>query len=192
VTRRSLSTTVAGVICGVLLFGSTNHSGSRFAEAEEESDLARVLKATSLRCTFTTGVATSFEPTRPRIEQFVTDTRPQPGPGGAVVRASDPVYFDSIDYRAQTARLIAQLGTATVTAYATPAGVYFVDRPALGGVVLYFVFSRVISNSVASLGEFIVVSTMHVGVPSLDPTKGGRWVRVPLIEQSYGTCKVWQ
>ena len=180
---------LAGLISVVLLFGVAMERGSLMAE-EADKDFTRLLKAKSLRCTFTTGVLALFESARPRVEQFVTDTRPRPGPGGADVKATDPVYFDSIDYQAQKARVIAQLGTGTVAAYATPAGIYFIERPALGGIVLYFVFSRVISTSVASLGEFIVVSTLHTTVPDRDFNKSGRWV--PAAEQSYGTCKVWQ
>jgi hypothetical protein len=160
------------------------------AWAADDSDLTRLLNAKSLRCTFTTGVSAIFETTRPQVEQYVADTRARPGPGGTEIRATDPIYFDSIDYRAEKARLIAQLGSASVAAYATAAGVYFVDRPALGGIVLYFVFGRTISASAASLGEFIVVSTMNITVPGQAFSKNGRWV--PVTDQSYGTCKIWQ
>jgi hypothetical protein len=177
-------THLAGLVSLVLFFGVAIERASPVAE-EADKDLTRLLKAKSLRCTFTTGVVAFFESTRPQVEQFVTDTRPRPGPGGTVVKATDPVYLDSIDYPAQKARLIAGLGAGAVTAFTTPAGVYFVERPPLGGVNLYFVFGRAVD------GEFSAVSTMHTLIPKFNED-GQKLRMLPATEQSHGTCKVWQ
>ncbi len=181
--KRARAPVVMTILCGLLAVATS-------ASATDESDSSRLLNAKSLRCTFTTGVSAFFDSTRPRVEQFVASTQARPGPGGTEIRATDPIYLDSIDYRAGTARLIAQLGAGSVSAHASPAGVYFLDQPALGGIVVYFVFSRAISALAASLGEFIVVSTIHTTVPSDDFSKNKRWV--PATEQSYGTCKIWR
>jgi hypothetical protein len=166
---------LAGLIAAVLLFGM----GSAPAADKAESDYARLLNAKTLRCTFDSGVTAIFESAQPKVEQFVADPRPRTR-GDRVTKATDPVYFDAIDYRASTARLIAQLGSKTVGACPTAAGVYFVEEFGLGGIEVTFVF-----HDRAAREGFIAVATKYTSFGLLPP-------RTPVIEQAHGTCKVWQ
>jgi hypothetical protein len=168
------ATRLAGLIALSLLVGARSTPA-----ADPAPDYARLLNAKTLRCTFQGGVTAIFESAQPKVEQFVADPRPHTR-GDRTTKATDPVYFDAIDYRVSTARLIAQLGSKTVAAYPTVAGVYFVEEFSLGGIEVTFVF-----NDRASPEGFIAVATKYTSFGLLPP-------KTPVIEQAHGTCKVWQ
>jgi hypothetical protein len=131
------------------------------AQGDQVTPFKRLLGATSLRCTFGSGVATSWESDTPTTKdaQF----------GG------EPVIFDSINAKAGKGRVIANQGASDVAVLVTPGALTFLETTAFGNVMITTVFS-----AQAKAGAYKAVTSRHVeGMGSL------------LLQQYYGTCRIW-
>lgn len=134
--------------------------------SEVEADLAafqRLLAAKSLRCTFPKGSYGAWKDGKVEVKP---------------AEFGDPMVFDSIDYRAGKARLIANQGAGDIQAVSSPGAVFFLETTLSGGLNVTFVFSdRPISKR-----EFLAVTTRHLIVPG----------QPPLPSQYHGTCQIWE
>jgi hypothetical protein len=98
---------------------------------------------------------------------------------GKAKTASAPMnqdfYFDSINLTNHSARMIGTVGAHDVSVNASQAGLSFIEVAPLV-VDLVTVFPVLDSN-----GEFVVFETRHANIYG-----------TPLLEQYYGSCRVWQ
>lgn len=131
-----------------------------------QSDLQALLTAKSLRCYLGPGALadwTSDGPARPpvKLETF----------GASSVDSM--IIFDSIDTKANRARLIGNAGADDVAVHQTPLGLVFVDRTMSGGEIFVTVYGVKVQM------EYALVYSFHIEI-------GG----VPRPSQYYGTCKI--
>ena len=118
--------------------------------------------ARSLRCHFTSGIATQWKNGK-------ADT--------ASAKNEQTVQFDSIDLRANKARLIGNLAAVDVSARMTPVGITFVETsPAIFATTTVFA-------AFAGDREFLAVDTRHGLLPG---------TAITFAEQYPGTCAVWE
>ena len=142
----------------LLLFGLLS-TGTAGAESDSYERLAR---AKSLKCTFGVGAVGDW---RTGTLKVVSDTF-----GGSI-------HFDSIDIKANSARMIGNIGAGDITVLLTPIGLTFIDtQESLQTVAVTTVFGKHKDNN----GDYIAVTSRHLA--SLAPTPS----------QYHGTCKVWQ
>ena len=96
-------------------------------------------------------------------------------PKTSAARFDTEITFDAIDSKRGTARLIGNIGAGDVRVTSSPVGISFMEiQPAVVDVTTVF-------SAYDKSGNFIAVDTRHVNASG-----------VPMAEQFFGTCKVWQ
>ena len=132
----------------------------------QQSDLQTLLNARSLRCTLGPGALadwTSGGPVRPPVKLDAFGSDP----------ARSTIIFDSIDTKANRARLIGNAGADDMVAYATPLGLVFVERTMNGGEIFVTIYGAKVQ------AEYVFVYSFHIEIEG-----------VPRPSQYYGTCKI--
>jgi hypothetical protein len=136
----------------------------RFTDALQpestDATLRTLLAARSLKCVFSTNAVADWKEGTPKL---------------TVDRKGFEMHFDSIDTKAQKARLIGNQGAADLTVFATRAGLHFMEQTGSGNIAFTTVFASRVSEG------FIAVASRHVDLP------GG-----PIPSQYHGVCKLWQ
>lgn len=132
-----------------------------YAHADEADALDRLMAARSLRCEFPVGVATDWD---------------SGSPIGEKTSLNGPLVFDSIDHKANSARLIGNVGASDLLLLATVDSLTFIEVTSTGNVNVTTVFSYYAKRT----RDFIVVHSRHVSIVQ------------PFPSQYHGTCEVWQ
>ena len=151
-TLRRFSVNAARVSILPLAFGAMP------SLAQDPAEL--LSNAKSIRCIFDNGTDASWESGSLKLSQSSY------GEGGTVT-------FDSIDLTARTVRVIGNGGASSATAFATPAGLTFIEIPPLGNVILTTVFIETSES-----GRFIAVQSRHVSFIG------------PMPSQYHGDCEI--
>lgn len=137
-------------------------------QLEVLDNYSNLIAAKSIKCVVGDGITTTFDDVKPNTEhpsKFSND------------RERSIVYFDSIDYAAQTARLIANNGAADVVAILNRSGVHFVEQTAVGNIILTTIFP------IKRGDGFVVVTSRHIGNLIGNDL---------ILSQFYGTCNIWE
>lgn len=145
---------VVGLLCCLL-------AGGAAAQQPEAQDVTwkALFAARSLKCGFPVNAFTDWKSGTPKV---------------TVGREDFTLHFDSIDVKAKTARLIGNQGAGDITAFATGAGLHFIEQTGAGNINFTTVFAH------RAGGGFIAVSSRHVDL-----------FAAPLPSQYHGVCKVW-
>lgn len=126
----------------------------------KDDPISQLLAARSLKCHFGQGTSTIWLGSKPKT---------------STAQSGQDVYFDSIDIKNRSARLIGNIGAGDVKVFATEVGMSFVElEPAV--VDLTTVFPIYGKDH-----DFIAVDTRHVMAPGAS-----------MAEQYYGSCQVLQ
>jgi hypothetical protein len=132
------------------------------AASTAEDPVSRLRHARSLRCTFTSEVATFVRSGHRTVEQTTV---------------KDTATYDNIDVAKGTARIVANGGAAdlAVSVERTWGGLWMLERAPSGNLIVTTVFPLYAEGT----DEFVVLEARHsmVGV-------------VALGQDTYGTCKV--
>jgi len=124
-----------------------------------DDPMSQLLATRSLKCHFGQGTSTTWKGSKPSISSAQFD---------------QDVYFDSIDIKNQSARLIGNIGAGDVKVFATQVGMSFLEsEPAV--VDLTTVFPIYGNNH-----DFVAVDTRHV------------MTGASMAEQYYGSCQIMQ
>jgi hypothetical protein len=130
-------------------------------QTPEASVLRSLLAARSLKCSFSAYAFADWKSGKPNVTRGHEDFG---------------FHFDSIDVKAQKARLIGNEGAGDVTLFATGEGLHFMEQTLTGNITITTVFASRSSDG------FIAVSSRHM---SFEPL--GR----PRPSQYHGICKLW-
>lgn len=90
-------------------------------------------------------------------------------------RYSEPIVFDSIDFRSGSARLVTKDGATEVTARRGGPGLTFVEETLVGNLSITTVFAHRIESGT----KFAATNSRHI--MGLD---------APMVSQFYGACEV--
>ncbi len=126
----------------------------------KDDPMSQLFAARSLKCHFGSGSITTWTGSKPKT---------------STARFDQDVYFDSIDFKNQSARLIGNIGAGDVKVLATEVGVSFVEsEPAVVDLTTVF---PIYGNG----HDFVAVDTRHVMVSGAS-----------MAEQYYGSCQIMQ
>ena len=149
----------AVLLLGVYVLAYPQPTASQQPEAGD-TIFRSLLAARSLKCSFAANAFADWKSGTPKL---------------TLAREDLGLHFDSIDSKAQKARLIANQGAGDVTVFTTPEGLHFIEQTASGNMVFTTVFASRASDG------FIAVTSRHMNL------LGG-----PLPSQYHGVCKRWQ
>ena len=136
--------------------------------AQDEAIYQQLMQARSLKCVFVTGSQATWD--RGRL---------------AMTTINDEKFvlnFDSIDAKAETARLIGDMGSADVVILSTPRHLTFIEKTPTGNINITAVFPSYKINT----QEFVSTTSRHLYFPNVP---GGSLL---MISQQHGTCQVWK
>ena len=130
----------------------------------EDVAFARLSAARSLKCQFGQGSTAEWVKGKLKVENASFTSDP----------AKAKIHYDSINVKANTARIIGEGGSSDARAQLTAAGITIIEQPLLGGIVTTTIFA-----SYDSAGGFAAVMSKHVDLMG------------PFPQTYYGTCRVW-
>jgi hypothetical protein len=130
--------------------------GTGYAETAFDS----LLKAKSLRCTFTIGSAANSK---------TGILKP------SIVKEDMTIVFDSIDLRKGTARGVGEAGASNEIAAMTPTGMTFIEQTGSGN----YVFTTVFAEEQDPSERFLAAMSRHM-----------QMIGTIIVSQYYGACQV--
>jgi len=116
------------------------------------------------KCTFGPGTVANWDSGKVKIER---------------ANFGDPnvtIHFDSIDAKAGTARMIANVGSTTVIALFTETGLTLIEQTRAGNLS----FTTIFMQKPKRPSELAAVMSRHIDIPT-----------GPFPSQYYGTCVPW-
>lgn len=137
----------------------------------EDNPIERLLRAKSLRCVLNEGYSGIWEDGNYKIEK---------GKFSASEKDSTS-FYDSINIKAGTARIIGNQGASDVIVLTTPICLTFIEKTPAGSLMIMTVFAYYKRGT----NEFVCVYSRHFG--AMSQTKLG-----PMPSQWHGTCKIWE
>lgn len=134
------------------------------AQADDVVTFEQLIQARSLKCMFVEGTQTDWRNGR-------LSTSP-------IKNERFELYFDSVDAKRQTARLIGNNGAADVRAVFTSRSLTFIEQTLSGNLNVTTVFPFYKKGT----EEFVAVTSRHLTLPD----------DAPFPSQRHGTCRVWE
>lgn len=135
--------------------------GNNLAYSQQEP-WERLMSARSLKCSWGIGVISKWTESGPTVEEIEWGE-------------SGDMYFDSIDIKKETARVIGNNGAGDLQVIFTPQGLSLFEKTKTGNLMITTVFSEYAPNG----QNFMAVHSRHINLLG------------PFSSQYQGTCQVW-